>query len=140
MIPVLEFIMGRIAVNVKIKNLFDQDKAIQIDALVETGAAQMVLPTAWKDRLGNLNTIRTVASETATQDIVNADICGPVEIQLEGFDPVYGEILFLEMHPHNGEYEPLVGYIVLEQSQAAVDRLGHRLFNVKKTDLKAVLG
>lgn len=130
--------MGRISTNVKTKNLFYPDESIQIDALVDTGAAQMMLPAAWKDRLGNLNTIRTVECETATQNVVEADICGPVEIQLEGFDPVYGETLFLDMHPQNGEYEPLVGYIVLEQSQAAVDMLGHRLINVKKTDLKAV--
>jgi hypothetical protein len=29
-----------------------------------------------------------------------------------------------------------LGYIVLEQCQAAVDMLGHRLVHVKKTDLK----
>ena len=28
------------------------------------------------------------------------------------------------------------GYIILEQSQAAVDMLGHRLVHVKKSDLK----
>lgn len=128
--------MGRIAANVKIKNLLDTDKAIQIDALVDTGAAQMVLPSAWKDRLGKLNTIRKVERETATQDIVEAEVCGPVEIQIEGFDPVCSEVLFLDMKPRNGDYEPLVGYIVLEQSQAAVDMLGHRLINLKKTDLK----
>lgn len=37
---------------------------------------------------------------------------------------------------HMSVYEPLVGYIVLEQAQAAVDMLGHRLIHVKKTDLK----
>jgi len=109
------------------------------------------------------------------------------------------EVLFLEMHPRDGQYEPLVGYIVLgavtdeqrrsrpgaapprragaislsgfvspqsqspgyapssclarkrnrlqqnrnlflhrplEQCQAAVDMLGHRLVHVKKADLK----
>ena len=40
------------------------------------------------------------------------------------------------MAPENGIYEPLVGYIVLEQSQAAVDMVGHRLLHVKKMDLK----
>ena len=40
------------------------------------------------------------------------------------------------MEPSDGIYEPLVGYIVLEQSQAAVDMLGHRLVHVKKVDLK----
>ena len=40
------------------------------------------------------------------------------------------------MEPSDGIYEPFVGYIVLEQSQAAVDMLGHRLVHVKKVDLK----
>jgi hypothetical protein len=40
------------------------------------------------------------------------------------------------MHPEDGVYEPLVGYIVLELSQAAVDMLGHRLVHVKRFDLK----
>jgi hypothetical protein len=59
-----------------------------------------------------------------------------VRIQIEGFEPVFSEVVFVEMQPENGEYEPLVGYIVLEQSQAAVDMLGHRLIRVKRLDLK----
>ena len=42
------------------------------------------------------------------------------------------------MHPADGVYEPLLGYIVLEQCQAAVDLLGHRLVHGKKTDLKVM--
>jgi len=40
------------------------------------------------------------------------------------------------MQPEDGDYEPLIGYIALEQSQAAVDVLGHRLVHVKRLDLK----
>jgi hypothetical protein len=40
------------------------------------------------------------------------------------------------MKPEDGQYEPLLGYIVLEQSQAAVDMLGHRLIHVTRLDLK----
>jgi hypothetical protein len=40
------------------------------------------------------------------------------------------------MSPEDGIYEPLIGYIVLEQCQAAVDMLGHRLIHVKRMDLK----
>ncbi len=29
-----------------------------------------------------------------------------------------------------------IGYIILEQSQAAVDMVGHRLMHVKRVDLK----
>jgi hypothetical protein len=40
------------------------------------------------------------------------------------------------MKPENGIYEPLLGYIVLEQCQAGVDMLGHRLVHIKRMDLK----
>ena len=40
------------------------------------------------------------------------------------------------MEPRDRSYEPLLGYIVLEQSQAAVDMLGHGLVKVKALDLK----
>ena len=128
--------MGRIVANVRIGNLLDPEKTIQCDALVDTGAAYMVLPKAWQDRLGKLNLIREIDCETATQELVRAPVCGPVEIRVEGFPPVYGEVLFLDMRPADGIYEPLLGYIVLEQCQAAVDMLGLRLVHVKKTDLK----
>ena len=74
--------------------------------------------------------------ETATQETVAGKICGPVRIQIEGFRLIYNEVLFVEMNPDNGEYEPLLGYIILEQSQAAVDMLGHRLVPVKRMNLK----
>jgi hypothetical protein len=34
------------------------------------------------------------------------------------------------------EYEPLVGYLVLEAIPVAVDMLGHRLVKVRALDLK----
>lgn len=40
------------------------------------------------------------------------------------------------MQPANGEFEPLISYIVLEQSQASVDMLAHRLVPIKHMDLK----
>ena len=128
--------MGRISVNVKIRNLLDDARMITCDSLVDTGAAYMTLPLAWKERLGNIKTIREVECETATQAVVAAEVCGPVEIILEGFAPVVGEVLFLQMEPADGVYEPLVGYIVLVQAQAAVDVLGHRLMHVERVDMK----
>jgi len=128
--------MGRILARVRIVNLLDLSKTMQVTALVDTGASHLVLPKAWQEQLGDLKVIREVDCETATQETVKAPVCGPVEIQIEGFQPVYGELMFLDMHPKNGHYEPLIGYIPLEQSQAAVDMLGQRLIDVKKTDLK----
>jgi predicted aspartyl protease len=128
--------MGRIVASVKIENLISPDKKLRCDALVDTGASHMVLPTAWRDRLGDLEQFRRVQLETATQASVEGAVCGPVRIQIEGFEPICSEVVFVDMDSADGDYEPLVGYLVLEQSQAAVDMLGHRLIHVKRLDLK----
>jgi len=128
--------MGRIIASVTISNIEDKEKKIRIDALVDTGASHMILPVEWKERIGSLEEIRTVELETATQKTEQGSVCGPVRLQIEGFKPIFTEIVFIKMEPDQGEYEPLVGYIPLEQSQAAVDMLGHRLVYVKRLDLK----
>jgi predicted aspartyl protease len=128
--------MGRITTSVKIDNPAAPRKSIRCDALVDTGASHMILPSAWRDRLGDLIEARRVQLETANQKAIEGVVCGPVRIQVEGFEPIFTEVVFVEMHPENGDYEPLIGYIVLEQCQAAVDMLGHRLVHVKRLDLK----
>lgn len=128
--------MGRIIASVRIENGLDDSKTVRCDALVDTGASFMVLPSAWRQRLGDLETTTQIEMETATQETIKGEVCGPVRIQIEGFRPIHTEVLFVDMKPQNGEYEPLIGYLVLEQSQAAVDILGHRLVQVKYMDLK----
>jgi predicted aspartyl protease len=128
--------MGRIVSSVTITNISDPSVSLRCDALVDTGASFLVLPAAWSDRLGNLELLDTISLETATQTTVKGQIRGPVRIQLEGFRPIFNEVLFVEMNPEDGIYEPLIGYIVLEQSQAGVDMLGHRLVPIKHMDLK----
>ena len=72
------------------------------------GASFMVLPSAWRDRLGDLEVIDTISLETATQAKVLGEIRGPVRIQLEGFRHIFNEVLFVEMNPEDGIYEPLI--------------------------------
>jgi predicted aspartyl protease len=129
-------IMGRIITSVKIENAVDPTKSIQSDALIDTGASYLTLPSAWKDRLGSLEFLEKIELETATQEPVWGEIYGPVKMQIAGFRPIFTEVLFLDMKPDDGVYEPLIGYIALEQSQAAVDMLGHRLLHIKRMDLK----
>ncbi len=52
------------------------------------------------------------------------------------FRPILTEVLFINMEPEDGAYEPLIGYIPLEQAQAVVDMVGHRLIKVSRVDLK----
>jgi predicted aspartyl protease len=128
--------MGRIISSVKIDNVSDSTKSLRCDALVDTGASYMTLPTAWRDRLGDLEEVETVKAVTATQETARAVICGPVRIQVEGFRPIYTELCFVDMKSEDGTYQPLIGYLVLEQCQAAVDMLGHRLVHVAQVDLR----
>jgi hypothetical protein len=96
----------------------------------------LVLPKAWKRRLGALSVTQVVEMETADQRVVKGEACGPVAIRIDGFRTISSEVFFFDMRPKNGDYEPLIGYIILEQSQAAVDMAGHRLVAVKHFDLK----
>ena len=61
------------------------------------------------------------------------------EVRIEGFRPVWNEVVFLNMEPDDsGRFEPLLGYVILEQAQAAVDMLGHRLVPVRYIDMKTL--
>jgi hypothetical protein len=129
--------VGRIVAQVKVNSITNGSAGIEFSGLVDTGAAYVTLPVAWKGRLGALEVLDVVNAELANQTTVRCEICGPVRIQIEGFRPVYSEVMFMDMQPDDGGvYEPLIGYIALEQSQAAVDLVGHRLVKVNKVDVK----
>jgi hypothetical protein len=96
----------------------------------------LTLPAAWRDLLGEFRMSERVKLEIATHEEVEGEVCGPVMIQLPGFRPVSGEVLFLDMDSSNGEPEPLLGYIPLEQAGAAVDPLGQRLIHLPHLDMK----
>jgi len=128
--------MGRIVTSVVVRNTLDPSKEMRVEAFVDTGAGWLTLPAAWRGRLGELPTIRTVQLETADQRVIPGEVCGPVTVQIEGFNPIVTELIFMEMEPLEGRYDPLLGYLVLEQSQAAVDMLGHRLVPVRYADAK----
>ena len=128
--------MGRIVAKVTVTNPIDKTKSRTFDALVDTGASMLTLPTNWKKDLGNLAETRIAKVEFADQNIKEVEICGPVSIQVEGFQKIFSEVAFLEMDASDGIYEPLIGYIPLEQSGILVDMLGHRLKATKYLDLK----
>ena len=131
--------VGRIVTSVSIENGSGASQALRCDALVDTGASFLVLPGVWRDRLGALASSAEIEVETATQETITAEVCGPVRIQIEGFRAILSEVVFVDMKPANGNFEPLIGYIVLEQSQASVDMLGHRLVPNTHIDLKLIV-
>jgi hypothetical protein len=128
--------MGRIVAQVRITNALDPSHEIHCDALVDTEAALLVLPKAWRNQLGTLGSSQIKEFELADQKTISGEVAGPVQIQIEGFRSIYNEVVFLDMEPVEGRYEPLLGYLILEQSSVAVDVVGHRLVPVKYMDLK----
>jgi predicted aspartyl protease len=129
--------MGRIVTQVKVSNFTDATKSIEIDALVDTGASYLTLPSAWKNRLGDLEKIEDVEVETGTGEIRKGEIYAAVRTKVANFREVVNEVLFIDMETEeDDEYEPLLGYLVLEAIPVAVDMLGHRLVKVRALDLK----
>ena len=126
--------MGRIIAQTRVTNLFDESRFVQCGMLVDTGAGALILPAAWKERLGEFPRMETVELLLANGEVVRGEACAPVEIEIEGFRPVVNEAVFVEAENEGGE--PLLGYVILEQAQAAVDVLGHRLVPVRYIDMK----
>jgi len=129
--------MGRIVVQVELSNPLESDNAIIFSAFVDTGAGALVLPSSWKGRFGKFANEEKVEFLMANNEVVSGVACGPVGIRIEGFRKIFNEVMFMDMQPgDDGEYQPLLGYVILEQAQAAVDMLGHRLVPVKYIDCK----
>lgn len=119
--------MGRIITAVEVRNAAPDGRAKHIDMLVDTGATHLTLPMAWKPEFGKFQTEQALQMVTATGEQAPGTICGPAHIRVEGFRLAYGEVLFMEMARVDGEYQPLLGYIPLEQCGVAVDMQHHRL-------------
>lgn len=128
--------MGRILAEVTVRNAVDPSHEITFTGVIDTGASHLVLPLAWRERLGPIRTMRRVPVSLANKDVVDGEVVGPVEVTIEGFDAVNSDALFVNMQPSaQGKYEPLIGYIVLEAIPVAVDMLGHRLVHAGALDL-----
>lgn len=128
--------MGIIATSTTVTNSLAPEMKITFDAVIDTGASHLTLPTVWKEKLGSLEHLEFREVMLADQRTVKGELCGPVKVHIEGFRPVVAEVLFVDMEPLEGRYEPLIGYLVLEAIPVAVDMLGHRLVQVRYLDLK----
>jgi hypothetical protein len=129
--------MARIVAQVTVSNVSCPNKAIGFSALVDTVAAYITLPNAWRERLGEVEELAEIEVEMTDQSVRKGVICGPVRVCIEQFRPIMAEVLFLDMQPDGaGEYEPVLGHIALEQAGAAVDARGRRLVHVKRVDLR----
>src|SRR2546427_7916067 len=91
------FRTGRILTHVTIVNAFDPAHEIGCEALVDTGAWGLMLPRAWKERLGALQITRTVGMVAAGQRVVSGEVFGPGTIQNDGHLPGSSEVTFVDI-------------------------------------------
>lgn len=128
--------MGRIIAQTKVTNLADEGKSVHCGMFVDTGAAALILPAAWRSKLGSFPREESVELVLDNGEVVHGAACAPVEIEIDGYRPVVNEAVFVEAVEAEGAEEPLLGYVILAQAQAAVDVLGHRLVPVRYLDMK----
>lgn len=145
--------MGRIIAQTRVTNLFDETKFVQCGMLVDTGAAALILPAAWKRRLGEFPRSETVELLLANGEAVRGEACAPVEIAIEGFRPVVNEVLFVGSEasakanaaggnagrPRGGSAQRGRAVARLRHfgtSPSGGDMLGHRLVPVRYIDMK----
>jgi hypothetical protein len=130
--------MGRIVSHITITNPVHTDCAVSLNGLVDTGASALFLPDSYQPRLGEMEELEPSFCTFADGSRKLTRRYGPVKIQLDGFPTIYNEVMFLPPDAEGKDVEPLIGYIVLEQSRAGVDMVGHRLFKVDSYDLKGI--
>jgi predicted aspartyl protease len=137
MYPPGEAGVGRITTSVRVGTFSEPALEIVCEALVDTGAYCLTLPSSWRERLGPLPISRDVDLELADRSPVRGRICGPVRIRIDGFPECAGEVLFVDPAPSGSAFEPLIGYLTLEAAGVVVDMVGHRLVQLKVFDLKS---
>ncbi len=130
--------MGRIVSHITISNPVHSDCKVSLNALVDTGASALLLPDSYQNKLGDMEELEPSFCTFADGSKKLSRRFGPVRIQMDGFPVIYNEVMFLPPDAEGKDVEPLIGYIILEQSRAGVDMVGHRLFKVDSYDLKGI--
>ena len=83
--------MGKVIEKVKITNLLDSTRSVEVEAVIDTGATMVVLPQNIVDKLG-LKRMREVKVRYANNSTEPKSIYGVVTIEIKGragnFEPV----------------------------------------------------
>ena len=106
--------VGRVAEKIRLTNVFDPAKTVEIEALIDTGAMSLALPQNVVDELG-LRKFREATVRYANNKREVKSIYGVVTAEIKGRA---GEFDVLA-EPEGAQ--PLVGQILLEQLDLIVD-------------------
>ena len=112
--------MGKVVEKIKLTNVFDDGRTMEIDAVVDTGATMLVLPAQVIEELA-LRKFREVVVRYANNTKQTKSLYGVVTAELLGRS---GHFDVLEEERGT---QPLIGQIVLEELDLVVDPKGKRL-------------
>ena len=99
--------MGKIIERVKLTNLFNPNKSVEVEAVVDTGATMVVLPKDIVEAL-ELRKVREVKVRYANNKVETKPIYGVVTIELKG------RSANLDVLVEEKGSQPLIGQVLLE--------------------------
>lgn len=99
--------MGKIIERVKLTSLFNPNKSVEVEAVVDTGATMVVLPEDIVEAL-ELRKVREVKVRYANNKVETKPIYGVVTIELKG------RSANLDVLVEEKGSQPLIGQVLLE--------------------------
>ena len=99
--------MGKVVEKVKLTSLFEPEKSVEVDAIIDTGATMVVLPMNIVEELG-LRKMREVKVRYANNKVETKPIYGVVNIELKG------RSANLDVLVEEKDSQPLIGQVLLE--------------------------
>jgi len=99
--------MGKVVEKVKLTSLFEPEKSLEVEAVIDTGATMVVLPRDIVEELG-LRKMREVKVRYANNKVETKPIYGVVNIELKG------RSANLDVLVEEKGSQPLIGQVLLE--------------------------
>jgi clan AA aspartic protease len=106
--------MGKVTEKIKLTSLFDTNKWIEAEAVIDTGATMLVLPQNLVDELG-LRKIREATVKYANNQRQRKSVYAGLLVEIKG------RVGSFDVLAEKEGTEPLVGQIVLEELDLVVE-------------------
>jgi clan AA aspartic protease len=124
--------MGKVIEKVKLTNLFDPTKSVEVEAVIDTGATMVVLPKNLVQELG-LEKIEDVRVKYADGRVERKEMYGVVRLELKG------RVGNFDVLAENEESQPLIGQIVLERLDLIIEPSTRKLIpNPRSPDMPMI--
>ncbi|MDZ7289793.1 MAG: hypothetical protein ONB44_06805 [candidate division KSB1 bacterium] len=112
--------MGKVMEKIKLTNVFDPSKSVEVDAVIDSGATMLALPQDIVDQLA-LRKNREVKVRYANNHVEDKSVYGVVEVEL------LGRVGNFDVLAEPTGASPLVGQVILEVLDLLIDAKSRKL-------------